>query len=92
MGIEGLSEGTRDQLYMALRLASVEQRLASTAEPMPFIADDLFVNFDDARTRAGLRVLADLARRTQVLVFTHHAHLLELARAETGGELGVVEL
>ena len=81
VGIEGLSEGTRDQLYMALRLASVEQRLASAAEPMPFIADDLFVNFDDARTRAGLRVLADLARRTQVLVFTHHAHLLELARA-----------
>lgn len=90
--VEGLSEGTRDQLFLALRIASVEQRLAASTEAMPFVADDLFVNFDDDRTRAGLRVLAGLARHTQVLVFTHHSRLVELARAETGDALGVVEL
>ena len=92
VGVEGLSEGTRDQLFLALRIASVEHQLASSAESMPFVADDLFVNFDDERTRAGLRMLAGLAGKTQVLVFTHHAHVVELARAETRGAAAVIEL
>ena len=58
----------------------------------PQSGDDLFVHFDDDRTLDGRRVLAGLARHTQVLVFTHHSRLVELARAETGDALGVVEL
>ncbi len=92
VGVDGLSEGSRDQLFLALRIASVEHQLESSAEPLPFVADDLFVNFDDARTRAGLQVLAELATRTQVLVFTHHAHLLALAREEAPDAVGIVEL
>ncbi|UIF88601.1 hypothetical protein KAF44_25170 (plasmid) [Cupriavidus necator] len=55
VGISGMSEGTRDQLYMALRLAAVELQLEQ-ASALPFVADDLFINFDDKRTRAGLQV------------------------------------
>jgi uncharacterized protein YhaN len=77
--VEDMSEGTSDQLFLALRLAAVEQAIAAGVR-LPFLADDLFVNFDDARARAGLQVLAELARSTQVLIFTHHSHLVELAR------------
>lgn len=80
----GMSDGTRDQLFLALRLAAVERYLAE-AEPLPFIADDLFVHFDDARASAGLESLIALGAKTQVLLFTHHRHLAELARRVGGG-------
>lgn len=83
VSIEGMSEGTRDQLFLALRLAAVEQSIAAGVR-VPFIADDLFVNFDDDRAEAGLTVLAELAASTQVLFFTHHAHLRSMGQALTG--------
>ena len=87
----GLSEGTRDQLYLALRLAHVED-YAARAEPTPFIADDLFTSFDDARTAHGLRVLAEVGATAQCVLFTHHRHVAELARAELGGDLDLIEI
>lgn len=78
VAVEGMSDGTRDQLYLALRIAALEQHL-SKGEPMPFIVDDILIGFDDNRTRVCLEVLAELAVRTQVLLFTHHRRVLELA-------------
>ena len=75
-----MSEGTRDQLFLALRLAAVEASCA-TSEPLPFIVDDVLVQFDDERTAAGLRVLADVASRTQVVLFTHHRQVRASAEA-----------
>ena len=77
--LEGMSEGTRDQLYLALRLAAIELHQAGH-EPMPLILDDLLITFDDDRCRAILPLLRELAGRTQVLLFTHHRHLVDLAR------------
>jgi len=76
--VEGMSDGTRDQLYLALRLATLEQHLGK-GEPMPFVVDDILIGFDDNRTRICLAVLAELALSTQVLLFTHHRRVLELA-------------
>ena len=76
--IDDMSEGTQDQLFLALRLAAVEQSMANGA-CLPFLADDLFVTFDDDRAKSGLQVLGELSRTTQVLFFTHHVHLRELA-------------
>lgn len=87
--VEGMSSGTRDQLFLCLRLAAVELWIDRHG-PLPFIADDLFTTFDEARTLAGLRMLAALAHRTQVLVFTHHAHVAELAREATPGGACIV--
>ena len=75
----GLSDGTRDQLFLALRLAGIEQHLEQR-EPMPLVVDDVLIHFDADRARATLECLAELSRRTQVLLFTHHAYLVELAR------------
>lgn len=76
--ISGLSEGTRDQLFLALRLALLERR---TSEPMPFIGDDLLTSFDDERTLAGLRLLTAAGKHRQIILFTHHKHVVNLARS-----------
>lgn len=89
--IEGMSEGTRDQLYLALRLAALELHLQHTA-PLPFIADDLFINYDDERARAGLQALAQLSQSTQVIFLSHHAHLVPVAQSVLGPGLNVVHL
>jgi uncharacterized protein YhaN len=83
VGVEGLSDGTRDQLYLALRLASLE-RYARLNEPMPLVLDDVLIHSDDARAEAALGVLGEVAQTTQVLFFTHHARLVELARSALG--------
>lgn len=83
--VEGMSEGTCDQLYLALRLASLEMEVAPRNQ-LPFIVDDILIQFDDERAAAALKILARLARQRQVIFFTHHEHLLELAgRHLTGG-------
>lgn len=88
--IEAMSSGTRDQLFLALRLATLEDAL-ERAEPMPLVADDILVHFDDARSQAGLEVLADLGQRTQILLFTHHARVRDQARA-LGERARILEL
>ena len=78
VAVEQMSEGTRAQLYLALRLATLEQQM-QTSEPLPFIVDDILIGFDDHRTRVGLEVLAEVAQQTQVLLFTHHRRVVDLA-------------
>lgn len=77
--VAGMSSGTRDQLYLALRLASLE-KYTQESEPMPFIVDDVLVDFDDQRSKAALERLAALAEKTQVIVFTHHSLVVEQAK------------
>jgi uncharacterized protein YhaN len=76
--VEGMSDGTADQLYLALRLAGLEHYLDRN-EPMPFIVDDILIKFDNSRAAAALQALAEISARTQVIFFTHHRHLVELA-------------
>ncbi|MEZ4330155.1 MAG: AAA family ATPase [Myxococcota bacterium] len=82
LAVEALSSGTRDQLFLALRLAAL-MTAQGRAESMPLVADDILIEFDDERTRATLGVLADVSRSTQVLLFSHHRHVADLA-----GDLG----
>ena len=89
--VGGLSSGSEDQLYLALRVAAVEDYVGR-APALPFIADDLFVNFDENRAAAGFRILGELALRTQVLFFTHHEHLVEIARGVLGASVPVIRL
>ena len=78
VSVDGMSDGTRDQLYLSLRLATLEQHL-SRGKPMPFVVDDILIGFDDNRTKVCIEVLGELALSTQVLLFTHHRRVLELA-------------
>jgi len=76
--LAAMSEGTADQLFLALRLASLEHYLEGK-EPWPLVLDDVLIGFDNQRAAAALAVLAELSDRTQVIFFTHHAHLVSLA-------------
>jgi uncharacterized protein YhaN len=77
--VEAMSTGTRDQLYLALRLATLDH-YAESSEPLPFIVDDILIQFDDERSRATLDALADFSAKTQVILFTHHQRVVEEAR------------
>ncbi|MCJ2073873.1 AAA family ATPase [Methylobacterium sp. J-030] len=91
VAIEGMSEGTRDQLYLALRLAYLED-YAGRAEPAPFIGDDLFSTFDEARTGFGLDALAEIGAAVQPILFTHHRHVADIARDRLGDAVDIVAL
>ena len=86
-----LSEGARDQLYLALRLAYT-QDYAARAEAPPFIGDDIFASFDDFRTGNGLEALAAMGDRIQPILFTHHLHVIELARARLGDKVDIIRI
>ncbi|TGG92256.1 MAG: DNA double-strand break repair Rad50 ATPase [Aphanocapsa feldmannii 277cV] len=89
--VSGLSTGTEDQLFLSLRIAAVEDYLAR-AVALPFVADDLFINFDQERSASGFEVLGRLSERTQVLFYTHHQHLVDVARETLGADVNVVML
>ncbi len=84
VSVTGMSQGTRDQLFLSLRLAAIEQHIEGRG-PFPVIADDLLVQFDDDRAVATLEVLSELSAKTQVLFFTHHGHLVDLAQSSKLG-------
>ena len=67
------SDGTVDQLYLALRLA-VARELTPQA---PLVLDDALVRFDDDRLAAAMAVLKEEAQSRQVLVFTCQKRELE---------------
>jgi uncharacterized protein YhaN len=84
-----MSDGTCDQLYLALRVASLEHYFVSH-EPMPFIVDDVLLSFDDERAASALSVLKEMSAKTQIVFFTHHRHLVELAK--DAAKVSVVEI
>ena len=76
--VEKLSRGTRELVFLALRLALVSSYQRRGAS-MPIVLDDVFVNFDDQRARAAAAVLADLAQAgQQFLVFTCHKRIRDI--------------
>lgn len=83
IGVNAMSEGTADQLHLALRLAALDLR-GSAHPPMPLILDDVLVTSDDERAVNVLRALALFASDHQVMLFTHHQHIVALARASLG--------
>ena len=63
------SDGTADQLYLALRLAAAE----ALTPGAPLVLDDALVRFDDRRLAAAMAVLKEEARQRQILLFTCHS-------------------
>ncbi|MGF6176265.1 AAA family ATPase [Ensifer sp. 4252] len=74
-----LSDGTRSQLYLALRVAGYHEFVARRT-PVPFIADDIMETFDDFRAEEAFRLFAEMGMRGQVIYFTHHKHLTHIAK------------
>jgi hypothetical protein len=76
--VDALSRGTREQLFLSLRLALADW-YAKRSTPLPLILDDVLVNFDSQRAKAAARLLHQFAEGgRQLLVFTCHEHILAL--------------
>lgn len=74
-----LSSGTRQQLYLALRIALLETA-ADVGRGIPVLCDDVLVDFDERRRIAAVRALAELARTRQVILFTCHQDVASLVQ------------
>jgi len=77
---DSVSQGARDQIYLAVRLALVE--LMSCGEPQPVFLDDPLVHFDPARRERALDVVREFAAKHQVVIFS-----CDPRYRETGGRL-----
>ena len=65
------SRGTREQLYLSMRLGLIEE-YESRSESLPIVMDDVLVNFDDSRKAKVIATLAHFSRGRQIIVLTCH--------------------
>ena len=72
-----LSTGTREQLYLAIRMAYIQQH-SQKLEPLPVIMDDCFVNFDDDRTRMTLETINEWDSSNQTIILSCHSRVPRL--------------
>jgi uncharacterized protein YhaN len=82
--VDVLSQGTKDQLYLSLRIALSE--LLSGDKNPPLLFDEAFHTFDDDRLQETLTVLKEIGETTQVVVFTH-----EKSYAEYGNSIPLMK-
>jgi len=76
-GVDTLSRGTRESVFICLRLALVNS-YTKRGVRLPLILDDVLVNCDSNRAKHGVAMLRDFAEQgTQVFFFTCHSHLTE---------------
>ena len=78
LSVDLLSRGTREAVYLSLRLALIGA-YARRGAVLPMVLDDVLVNFDAQRAKSAAKVLRDFAQSGyQVLMFTCHEHVRDL--------------
>lgn len=70
-----LSQGTKEQLYLAIRLALATVHSKQT--PFPIFIDDIFVNFDAKRRLKAMELLKEMSNQHQIIFFTCHPFMAE---------------
>lgn len=63
---EAYSQGTMQQAYFSYRMAA--EHMLMKEEPLPFLLDETFANYDEERLRQTLRWLAE--QENQIFLFT----------------------
>ena len=96
---QDLSRGTKEQLYLALRLgyASNYSKDKITLKPngkvdLPLIIDDAFVNFDFTRTRNAIKCLKEFSKTNQILFFSCHTELMKKHFESIGEDFNIINL
>ena len=69
--LQHLSRGARDQLHLAVRVA-ISEYLSAHVGRLPLVFDEPFAHWDDARFVQGMRFLAGIAGRHQVILLSCH--------------------
>ncbi len=73
-----MSQGTKEQLYLAMRLGLIEEYEQGGAEQMPVLMDDIFVNFDDKRKSETINTIKAFSAKRQLIILTCHRETAEL--------------
>jgi hypothetical protein len=95
---EILSRGTKEQLYLALRLGfasnySKDREGNPNGLPnLPLIIDDAFVNFDTNRTKSVLKCLSEFSHTNQVLYFTCHSESIKEMLKDNSIQYNLIEI
>lgn len=96
---QDLSRGTKEQLYLALRLgyASNYSKDKITLKQngkvdLPLIIDDAFVNFDFTRTRNAIKCLKEFSKTNQILFFSCHTELMKKHFESIGEDFNIINL
>ena len=76
-----LSRGTAEQLYLSMRLAFIKE-YANRVGTLPLIVDDILVNFDPQRAKTTIRLLDEISKENQIIMFTCHPNTLDLCKKE----------
>ncbi|MCD8377324.1 MAG: hypothetical protein LUB59_00890, partial [Candidatus Gastranaerophilales bacterium] len=93
-----LSRGTKEQLYLALRLGFADNYSKDIdgnfngIPQLPLIIDDAFVNFDKSRTTAVLKCLEEFGKNNQVLYFTCHTEVIKDILKKANIKYNLIEL
>lgn len=78
ISVDKLSRGTREAVYLSLRMALVDA-YARRGAVIPMVLDDVLVNFDGQRAHSAAQLLCDFASNGhQILMFTCHDHMRDL--------------
>src|SRR5207245_734165 len=87
--LDVLSRGTREAVFIGLRLALVTS-FSRRGATLPLVLDDVLVNFDTDRVLCAAKVLCDFAAQGhQVIMFTCHEHITDIFE-DAGGEVRVL--
>ncbi len=89
--VNEMSKSASFQMYLALRLAAYRW-FCSKEGTLPFIGDDIMETFDDYRMETSIRQLSEIAKVGQVLYFTHHRHLCDIAKNVCGNDVVIHEI
>lgn len=89
IGSQHFSRGTAEQAYLAVRFALAEA--LSHRASVPFVLDDILVNFDRERVGLAIKALMELSRSHHVIMTTCHPHIAQQVQHESGAA-NVIEL
>lgn len=76
-GVLEMSRGTKEQLYLAMRLGLIKE-YETRSESMPIIMDDILANFDDDRGPLAVKALKRFSKDRQIIVLTCHNNTLDM--------------
>ncbi|MBZ0108869.1 MAG: AAA family ATPase [Candidatus Scalindua rubra] len=89
--VSALSRGTAEQLYLSMRLAFIKE-YANRVGTLPLIVDDILVNFDPQRAKTTIRLLNEVSKENQIIMFTCHPNTVDLCKKEIKDFNGPVKI